>query len=67
MKVLLGGFNAKLGRDNIFEPTIGYESLHQDSNDNGVRRVNFAPKHSSIHLDVSWWEDSKLDSSYVDR
>jgi len=29
-------------RDNIFKPRIGIESLHQDSNDNGVRIVNFA-------------------------
>jgi len=41
-KILLGDFNAKVGRDNIFKPTIGQESLHQDSNDNGVRIVNFA-------------------------
>jgi hypothetical protein len=27
---------------NIFKPTIGQESLYQDSNDNGVRLVNFA-------------------------
>ena len=25
-----------------FKPTIGYESLHEDSNDNGVRIVNIA-------------------------
>jgi hypothetical protein len=42
MKILLGDFNAKVGRENIFKPTIGQESLHQDSNDNGVRLVNFA-------------------------
>jgi len=42
MKILLGDFNAKRGRDNIFKSTIGNESLHQDSNDNGVRIVNFA-------------------------
>ena len=41
MKILLGDFNAKVGRENIFKPTIGNESLHQDSNDNGVRIVNF--------------------------
>ena len=28
--------------NNIFKPTIGNESLHQDSNDNEVRIVNFA-------------------------
>jgi hypothetical protein len=42
MKILLGDFNAKLGREDIFKPTIGNESLHQFSNDNGVRTVNFA-------------------------
>ena len=41
-KILLGDFNAKVGRENIFKPTIGNKSLHQDSNDNGVRIVNFA-------------------------
>ena len=39
-KILLGNFNAKVGRDNIFKPTIGNGSLHEDSNDNGVRIVN---------------------------
>ena len=42
VKILLGDFNAKVGREIIFKPTIGQESLHQDSNDNGVRIVNFA-------------------------
>jgi hypothetical protein len=39
MKILLGDLNVKVGRDNIFKPTIGNGSLHQDSNDNGVRIV----------------------------
>ena len=42
IKILLGNFNAKVGRGNIFKPTIGNDSLHQDSNGNGVRIVNFA-------------------------
>ena len=42
MKILLRDFNAKVGRENIFKPTIGNESLHQDSKDIGVRLVNFA-------------------------
>jgi hypothetical protein len=39
MKILLGHFNAKVGREDIFKPTIGNESLHETSNDNGVRLV----------------------------
>ena len=42
IKILLGDFNAKLGREDIFKPIIGQESLHQDSNDNGLSLVNFA-------------------------
>jgi len=32
----------KVGRENVFKPTIGNESIHQESNDNGVRTVNLA-------------------------
>jgi hypothetical protein len=42
MKMLLGDFNAKVGMEDIFKPTIGNESLHKISNDNAVRVVNFA-------------------------
>ena len=31
-----------MGKKDIFKPTIGNESLHQDSNDSGVKIVNFA-------------------------
>jgi hypothetical protein len=73
MKILLGDFNAKVGREVIFKPTIGNESLHKLSNDNGDRLVNFATsknlksqkydvptsQHPSIHkyLAVSRWEN----------
>ena len=40
-KILLGDFNAKLGREKISKPIIGNKGLHQDSNDNGFRIVNF--------------------------
>jgi hypothetical protein len=42
MITLLGDFNAKLGSEGIFKQTIGNESLHGISNDNGVRLVNTA-------------------------
>jgi hypothetical protein len=41
MKILLADFNAKVGREDIFKPIIGNESLHEINNDNGVRLVNF--------------------------
>jgi hypothetical protein len=42
MKILLGGLNAKEGKENNFKPKIGNESLHEISIVNGVRSVNFA-------------------------
>jgi hypothetical protein len=42
MKILLGDFNEKVGRENIFTQTIRNESLHEISNDSGDRVVNFA-------------------------
>jgi hypothetical protein len=60
MKILLNDFIAKIGRENIFKPAIGSESLHDINNDIGVRVVNFATSknlvvkstmfpHSKIH------------------
>ena len=46
MKIILGDFNAKVKRENIFKPTVGNDSLHQISNENGVRIVNFATSKS---------------------
>jgi exonuclease III len=42
MKILLGDLNAKVGREDIFKLIICDESLHEISNDNGIRVVNFA-------------------------
>jgi hypothetical protein len=39
---IIGDFNAKVGRENIFKTTIENEGLHEIINDNGVRAVNFA-------------------------
>ena len=42
MKILFGDLNAKVRRENIVKLKIWNENLHQDSNDNGARVVNFA-------------------------
>jgi hypothetical protein len=41
MKILLGDFNAKAGREDIFKPENWNESLHEISNGNIVTLVNF--------------------------
>jgi hypothetical protein len=82
IKILLGDFNAKLGREDTFKPTIGNESLHEDSNDNGVRIVNFATLkdlvvkrmmflHQNIHKYTWTSPDEKtrnqIDHVWIDR
>jgi hypothetical protein len=48
MKILLGDFNAKVGREDILKPTIGNGSLHEICNDYAVRVVNFATSKNLI-------------------
>ena len=82
MKMLLRDFNAKVGRENIFKPTIGQDSLHQEINDNGVRLVNFATSqnlvvnstmfhHRNIHKYTWTFPDGKthnqIDNVLIDR
>jgi hypothetical protein len=42
MKMLLGEFNAKVGREDISKQIIRNESSHEISNDNGASVINFA-------------------------
>lgn len=42
IKILLGDFNAKIGREEHYYQTIGNNSLHETSNDNGMRVIDFA-------------------------
>jgi hypothetical protein len=42
MNILLRDFNTRLDREDVFKLTTGKENLHEISNDNEVRVVNFA-------------------------
>jgi endonuclease/exonuclease/phosphatase family metal-dependent hydrolase len=82
MNILIGDFNAKLGREDIFKPTIGNESLHATTNINGVGVVNFSTSknltvkssmipHRNIHK-VTWTSpngrtNNKIDHISIDR
>jgi hypothetical protein len=41
MIIILGDCTEKLGREDIFRPTMGNERLYQDTNNNNVIIVNF--------------------------
>jgi hypothetical protein len=42
MKILLGNFNSKVGKEDIFKRITGDESLHEIKDGNGVRIVQLA-------------------------
>jgi hypothetical protein len=42
VKIVLGDFNTKIGKEICYRPTIGQQSLYNNSNDNGVRVISFA-------------------------
>eukprot|EP00102_Acyrthosiphon_pisum_P009625 XP_003248042.1 PREDICTED: craniofacial development protein 2-like [Acyrthosiphon pisum] len=42
IRIVIGDFNAKCGREPQYFPCIGKESLHCNSNDNGQRLIAFA-------------------------
>lgn len=42
IKMVLGGLNAKIGKEPEFRQVAGEQSLHKESNDNGIRTINFA-------------------------
>jgi hypothetical protein len=68
MKILLGDFNAKGGREDTSKPLIMNDNLHEISNTNGVRVVNLAKNvtvrstmspHHNIHQYI--WENTQKD------
>jgi hypothetical protein len=82
MKIRLGDFSAKVGREDTFKPTTGNEGLYQDSNNHGVRVVNVATSknlvvkctmfpHRNIHK-YTWTSsdgktDNQIDHILIDR
>jgi Reverse transcriptase (RNA-dependent DNA polymerase) len=48
VKIVIGDLNAQVGREEIFRPTIGRFSLHRESNENGLKLINFAAAHKMV-------------------
>jgi hypothetical protein len=77
IQILLGDFNAKVGMEDIFKPSIRNECLREISNDHGVRVVNFATSknltvkstmfpHRNIHR-FTWTPSDRKTQNQIDH
>jgi hypothetical protein len=42
IKIILGDFNAKIGKEQLFKPIIEMQSKHEESSENGLTATDFA-------------------------
>jgi hypothetical protein len=63
--MLLGNFDVKVGKEDLLKPTIGNKSLHEISNDNGVRIVKFVTLKTCIRYGRK--DGSTIDSTSAIR
>lgn len=48
IKIIVGDFNAKIGRELRYRPHVGKYSMHKECNENGDRVIGFAASKNMV-------------------
>ncbi|XP_062135135.1 uncharacterized protein LOC133844877 [Drosophila sulfurigaster albostrigata] len=77
VKIILGDFNAKVGRERIFDRTVGQFSLHETTSNNGFRLIDFSAARNMVvsstrfrHLDIhkaTWLSPDQKTRNQIDH
>ena len=77
VKIVIGDFNAKVGREGIFGSTVGKFSLHDVTSANGLRLIDFAAARNMVisstrfqHLDIhkaTWLSPDQRTRNQIDH
>jgi len=70
IKIIFGDFNAKVGKEDIYKPTVGTESLHKVTNNTGIKMIQFTISegfnvrsttfpHKDIHKETGYSADGR--------
>lgn len=77
VKIILGDFNAKIGKESLFGSIVGEHSLHDNTSGNGLRLIDFAAGRNVIiastrfpHLNIhkgTWRSPDQLTVNQIDH
>jgi len=76
-KIILADFNAKVGKESIYKPPMDNESLHNETNNNGRKTIQFAISkglnvrsttfsHKDIHKET-WYSSDGRTANQIDH
>jgi hypothetical protein len=76
-KIIFGDFNAKVCKESIYKPMIGNESLRNETNNNGIKMIQFAMSkglnvrrttfpHKDIHKET-WYSADGRTANQIDH
>ncbi|XP_049301896.1 craniofacial development protein 2-like [Bactrocera dorsalis] len=65
VKIVLGDFNARVGKEGIFGTTVGKFSLHEETSPNGLRLIDFAGARNMVICSTRFQHKKILQATWL--